>query len=64
MALCLAVQRTFRLPPQPYWLIPLYDLIAFAIYLVSFAGTRVTWRRYKYRVARDGTFIDQPTRAA
>jgi ceramide glucosyltransferase len=64
MTLCLAVQRAFRLPPQPYWLIPLYDLIAFAIYLVSFAGTRVTWRRYKYRVARDGTFIDQPTRAA
>ena len=63
MALCLAVKRAFRLPPQPYWLIPLYDLIAFAIYLVSLAGTRVTWRRYKYRVARDGTLVDQPTRA-
>jgi ceramide glucosyltransferase len=63
MALCLAVQRAFRLPPQPYWLIPLYDLAAFAIYLVSFAGTRVTWRRYKYRVASDGTLLDQPTRA-
>jgi ceramide glucosyltransferase len=63
MILCLAVQRAFRLPPQPYWLIPLYDLVAFAIYLVSFAGTRVTWRRYKYRVASDGTLLEQPTRA-
>jgi ceramide glucosyltransferase len=61
--LCLAVQHAFRLPPQPYWLIPLYDLVAFAIYLVSFAGTRVTWRRYKYRVASDGTLLEQPTRA-
>ena len=63
MVLCLAVQRAFRLPPQPYWLIPLYDLVAFAIYLASFAGSRVTWRRYKYRVASDGTLVEPPTRA-
>jgi ceramide glucosyltransferase len=63
MVLCLAVQRAFRLPPQPYWLIPLYDLAAFAIYLASFAGSRVTWRRYKYRVASDGTLVEPPTRA-
>lgn len=62
MVLCLAVQRVFRLPPQPYWLIPLYDLAAFAIYLFSFAGSRVIWRRYKYRVASDGTLIERPTR--
>jgi len=63
MVLCLAVQRAFRLPPQPYWLIPLYDLVAFAIYLVSFAGSRVIWRQYKYRVASDGTLVEPPTRA-
>jgi len=62
MALCLAVQRAFRLPPQPYWLIPLYDLLAFAIYLVSFAGRGVTWRSYKYRVASDGSLVDQSSR--
>jgi ceramide glucosyltransferase len=63
MLLCLAAQRAFRLAPQPYWLIPLYDLAAFAIYLASFAGSRVTWRRYKYRVASDGTLVEPPTRA-
>jgi len=63
MTLCLAVQRAFRLPPQPSWLIPLHDLAAFAIYLVSFVGSRVIWRRYKYRVASDGTLVDQPSRA-
>ena len=64
MVLCLAVQRVFRLPPQPFWLIPLHDLAAFAIYLMSFAGHGVIWRRYRYRVARDGTLLDQPSRAA
>jgi ceramide glucosyltransferase len=63
IVLCLTVQRAFRLPPQPYWLIPLYDLAAFAIYLVSFAVSRVTWRRYKYLVASDGTLMGRPTRA-
>jgi len=63
LVLCVAVQRAFRLRPQPYWLIPLYDLAAFAIYLVSLVGSRVTWRRYKYRVASDGTLIERPTRA-
>ena len=63
IALCLAVQRVFRLPPQPWWLIPLHDLAAFAVYVVSFAGTRVTWRGYKYRVASDGSLIERPSRA-
>ncbi len=63
MALCLAVRRTFRLPPQPAWLIPLHDLAAFAVYLAGFAGSRVTWRRYRYRVASDGTLVEQPNRA-
>ncbi len=63
MTLGLAMQRAFRLRPQPVWLIPLHDLAAFAIYLLSFAGRGVTWRRYKYRVASDGTLVDQPSRA-
>jgi len=63
IALCLAVQRAFRLPPQPLWLIPLHDLAAFAIYLVGHAGSRVIWRRYRYRVASDGRLVDQPSRA-
>jgi ceramide glucosyltransferase len=60
--LCLAVQRAFRLPPQPFWLIPLHDLAAFSIYLASFAGSRVTWQGYKYWVASDGSLIEKPSR--
>jgi hypothetical protein len=39
-----------------------HDLAAFAIYLVSFAGSTVTWRGYKYRVANDGTMVEHATR--
>jgi ceramide glucosyltransferase len=63
LMLCLAVRRRFRLPPQSAWLIPLHDLAAFGVYLASFAGSRVTWRRYRYRVASDGTLVEQPSRA-
>lgn len=61
--LCACVQYAFRLPPQPYWLIPLYDLIAFTIYVASFAGSTVTWRGYRYRVAHDGTMVEDATRS-
>ncbi|HLH90848.1 MAG TPA: bacteriohopanetetrol glucosamine biosynthesis glycosyltransferase HpnI [Xanthobacteraceae bacterium] len=57
-ALCACVRRTFGLPPQPYWLIPIHDLLAFAIYVVSFAGTTVTWRGLRYRVADDGSMVE------
>jgi ceramide glucosyltransferase len=63
LMLCLAVQRTFRLAPLPFWLIPLHDLAAFAVFVASFTGHGVTWRRYRYRVASDGTLLDQPSRA-
>ncbi len=63
IVLCLAVQRTFGLPPQPYWLIPLHDLAAFGVYVTSFAGSTVTWQGYKYRVANDGTMVQHAGRA-
>jgi ceramide glucosyltransferase len=56
--LCACVAHAFRLPRQPFWLVPLHDLIAFAIYLASFAGSTVTWRGYRYRVAQDGTMVE------
>jgi ceramide glucosyltransferase len=57
MILAICVQYAFGLPRQTYWLLPLHDLVAFAMYVVSFGGKTVTWRGYRYRVARDGTMI-------
>jgi ceramide glucosyltransferase len=56
--LCCCVEWRFGLPRQNYWLIPVHDLIAFAIYVTSFFGATVHWRGADYRVAADGTLIE------
>ena len=55
VALCHCVERRFKLERQSYWLVPLQDVIAFAVYLVSFFGATIRWRGSDYRVAADGT---------
>ena len=37
------------------WLLPLRDLLSFAVFLGSFAGRSVRWRDDSFRVARSGT---------
>ena len=61
LALCRCVERRFGLPRQHYWLIPLQDVIAFAVYLASFFGTTVHWRGAQSRVTADGTLIEHKT---
>ena len=56
--LCRCVERRFGLPRQNYWLIPLQDVIAFAVYVASFFGATVHWRGADYRVTTDGTLIE------
>ena len=56
--LCRSVEWRFGLPRQNYWLIPVHDLIAFAVYVTSFFGATVHWRGADYRVAADGTLIE------
>ena len=58
MTLCRCVEWRFGLPRQNYWLIPLHDLIAFAVYATSFFGATVHWRGADYRVAPNGSLIE------
>jgi len=51
VALCWAIERAFALPRHRYWLIPVQDAIAFAIFLTSFLGREVEWRGKSYTVA-------------
>jgi ceramide glucosyltransferase len=53
--LCIAVERAFGLPRHAYWLIPVRDLLAFAVFVSSFFGTTVSWRGSRYRVLSDGS---------
>lgn len=59
VALCRCVERRFGLPRQSVWLIPLLDLIAFAVYVAAFFGTSIHWRGEAYRVAANRTLIEE-----
>jgi ceramide glucosyltransferase len=56
-----SVTRRFGLPRRDYWLVPLQEVLAFAIFVVSFAGAGVHWRGLDYRVSSDGTLIERET---
>ncbi len=61
LALCLrfalskAVERSFELRRQDYWMLPITDLIAFGVFVWSFFGASVTWKRASFTVLGDGT---------
>jgi ceramide glucosyltransferase len=62
VAVCRCVERRFGLPRESLWLIPLQDVIAFGVYVASFFGATVYWRGAEYRVAADGTLIEEDLR--
>lgn len=62
IALCRCVERRFGLPRENYWLVPLQDLLAFAVYVASYFGATVHWRGADYRVATDGTLLEDDPR--
>jgi ceramide glucosyltransferase len=57
VCLCMAVERSFELRRQAYWMLPLTDLISFSVFVWSFFGTSITWKRASYTVLADGTLI-------
>jgi len=59
LTLCACVKRRFGVAGRDYWLVPLHDIIAFAVYLASYFGATVHWRGADYRVKTDGTLIEQ-----
>jgi ceramide glucosyltransferase len=55
-ALAYCMQRRFGMRMN-YWLIPVHDLAAFAVYVTSFFGGTVMWRGQRHRVHSDGTLL-------
>lgn len=47
-ALCLCVEHAFSLCKQTYKMIPILDLIAFAVFIFSFLDSRVSWHGFTY----------------
>ena len=57
IAAAAAIDRRLGLHKQPFWLIPLRDITAFCIVIVSFLGRSVQWRGHSMTVAADGSVV-------
>lgn len=57
LALLRRVERAFNLPPQSSWLVPLRDVLSFAIFILSFFGKSAKWKGRRYRFVAGGTLV-------
>jgi ceramide glucosyltransferase len=60
--LCKVVERKFGLARQAYWMVPLTELVSFAVFIGSFLGTGVMWKDTHYTVLSDGTLAGSSER--
>ncbi|HUH83935.1 MAG TPA: bacteriohopanetetrol glucosamine biosynthesis glycosyltransferase HpnI [Stellaceae bacterium] len=58
------VDRALRLPPTPLWLVPLRDVLSFAVFVASFFTRTVAWRDRTFRIGRKGRLILKGDRTA
>jgi ceramide glucosyltransferase len=52
--LIFATERGYGLPPHQYWLIPVRDLLSFAIFVAGFVARDVSWRGHHYELMSEG----------
>ena len=48
------IDRILRQRGSPAWLLPLRDMLSFAVFVSSFFAAHVDWRGQPYRVHTDG----------
>jgi ceramide glucosyltransferase len=51
------VDRALALSATELWLVPLRDMLSFAVFIASFLSNRVAWRDSKFRIAADGRLV-------
>ena len=54
LALKLLSDRALRQPRRDLWLLPIWDIVSFAIFVASFFSTRVIWRGLRFNVDGNG----------
>jgi ceramide glucosyltransferase len=52
--LVFATERGYGLRPHPYWLIPVRDLLSFAVFAAGFVARDVSWRGHHYELMSEG----------
>lgn len=50
----LCVEKAFGPASGPFWLLPLRDLLSFAVFFASFFGQKVAWRGSRFEVEASG----------
>jgi ceramide glucosyltransferase len=53
-----AIARTLRVPTVGLWLLPLRDLLSFAVFVGSFCGRNVSWRDQFFHIEPSGLIVD------
>ncbi|OAJ63165.1 bacteriohopanetetrol glucosamine biosynthesis glycosyltransferase HpnI [Paraburkholderia ginsengiterrae] len=54
LALKVLSDRALRQAHRDLWLLPLWDIVSFAIFVASFRSSRVIWRGFSFKVDGDG----------
>ena len=57
------IDRALRLPAAPVWLLPVRDLLSFAVFVASFLGRNVAWRDRRFRIGPEGQLIVVPEKS-
>lgn len=60
LGLKLLADRALRQKRRDLWLLPLWDIVAFVIFVASFCSSRVTWRGLSFQVDGDGMLSAAP----
>ena len=55
----IAIERAYRQPPHSYWLVPLRDLLSFAIFVSGLIVRGVSWKGHSYRLMSKGTLVSE-----
>jgi ceramide glucosyltransferase len=58
------VDRALQLPPTPLWLVPVRDVLSFAVFIASFFTRTVAWRDRTFRIGPKGRLILKGDRPA
>lgn len=54
LALVYGASHAFGVPVPPLWLVPVRDVLSFAVWLACWFGSTVSWRGEQYHVGADG----------
>jgi len=57
LALKLQMNKALGRPAASIALLPIWDIVLFAVYLLSFVSSRVVWRGFNFTVGRDGLLV-------